>query len=987
MAGAIQVTKLVAQLVADISDFEKKMGKAESLTGKFAKNIASVGKIGLAGFVAIATGVGAVSGALIKLAVDAAPLATIKAAFEGLADAAGTSGDAMLASLQKSSAGMVRNRDLMLSFNKAAQLVSKDFAVRLPEAIQYLGKVSASTGQSMDYLLNSLVVGVGRLSPRILDNLAIQVSLAEATANAAEEFGIEEEAVSKAQQQVGMMNVALEKLAINTAAMPELTGTASAGLAGFRVQIQNAKDDIGLSLVPALGTLMSTLNNLAGQILPKVTGAFQNTIGPAVSVITDRIAVLADVAVQAGQDFVNKFGGKMAQAASNALQWGINITTQLASGLIQGAVNAITAAMNFISGLLSHWLSPGSPPLVAPDIDKWGMETMNEYLRGFTKANFDILEGLQAPLKKVFSALVKAGDMAQEASSKLFAKMSVELAGAVDQFMKTGKIEEGIFARLVEVGGRFGEQLSELARRQFKLAAATKAVAEAEDRLNGARDEQDASQKHLNKVMDEYNDLLASGAPEDVLKVKRDEYELAKLNAKLADREVRDAEKQQEIAKRGLDPLKERANLQERLLQQLTQMTQAVAAGGGGGGGGAPGLGGAGAGLGGAGGIELPGLEMGAGLGAGITGGLEAAFEAAKETISAKLDELLEPFTTKWAEDIQPEIDKMKVSWGVFAESVGRFYNEHIQPVIDGIEKLIPPSLLENIGKAAGMVLVAALAFVVLKLAIAGVGIVLGLLTAPLALLILGIALLMTAWEENWFGIQEITQTAIANLEQWWEDHKESVQARAQLMWNTVLEIWEAFKAAFETAVSLFTSLFEGDWRAFGEKLRVIWDNAWKAIEKIGEDTWKAIKKFFNETDWGSLGKSILKSVAKGITSGLKIIKDAAIAAARAALAAARGFLGIGASGTVTPGVPKPKNALGTPNWRGGLTWVGEDGPELANIPRGSQIMSAPVSLALLEDAIAGGTREIHHHYPVTVNTQATTGTYLQDLALAQSQV
>lgn len=34
-------------------------------------------------------------------------------------------------------------------------------------------------------------------------------------------------------------------------------------------------------------------------------------------------------------------------------------------------------------------------------------------------------------------------------------------------------------------------------------------------------------------------------------------------------------------------------------------------------------------------------------------------------------------------------------------------------------------------------------------------------------------------------------------------------------------------------------------------------------------------------------------------------------------------------------------NATGNDNWRGGLTWVGEDGPELVRIPQGSQIMNA----------------------------------------------
>ena len=37
-------------------------------------------------------------------------------------------------------------------------------------------------------------------------------------------------------------------------------------------------------------------------------------------------------------------------------------------------------------------------------------------------------------------------------------------------------------------------------------------------------------------------------------------------------------------------------------------------------------------------------------------------------------------------------------------------------------------------------------------------------------------------------------------------------------------------------------------------------------------------------------------------------------------------------------------NASGNDNWRGGLTWVGEAGPELVSLPRGSQILSAQES-------------------------------------------
>lgn len=43
-------------------------------------------------------------------------------------------------------------------------------------------------------------------------------------------------------------------------------------------------------------------------------------------------------------------------------------------------------------------------------------------------------------------------------------------------------------------------------------------------------------------------------------------------------------------------------------------------------------------------------------------------------------------------------------------------------------------------------------------------------------------------------------------------------------------------------------------------------------------------------------------------------------------------------------------NAAGTDNWRGGLTWVGENGPELVNLPQGSRIFSNQESRGMSGD-------------------------------------
>jgi uncharacterized membrane protein len=55
------------------------------------------------------------------------------------------------------------------------------------------------------------------------------------------------------------------------------------------------------------------------------------------------------------------------------------------------------------------------------------------------------------------------------------------------------------------------------------------------------------------------------------------------------------------------------------------------------------------------------------------------------------------------------------------------------------------------------------------------------------------------------------------------------------------------------------------------------------------------------------------------------------------------------------------RNAQGTDNWRGGTTWVGEEGPELVTLPRGSRITPARES--------AGYSNETNNYY-ITIDAK-----------------
>lgn len=68
-------------------------------------------------------------------------------------------------------------------------------------------------------------------------------------------------------------------------------------------------------------------------------------------------------------------------------------------------------------------------------------------------------------------------------------------------------------------------------------------------------------------------------------------------------------------------------------------------------------------------------------------------------------------------------------------------------------------------------------------------------------------------------------------------------------------------------------------------------------------------------------------------------------------------------------------NASGSSNWQGGLTWVGEEGPEIVNLPSGSQIYNNSQS-----NNIAG-----NNTYNITMNCDLSSMRSLQDVVDAVS--
>jgi hypothetical protein len=140
-------------------------------------------------------------------------------------------------------------------------------------------------------------------------------------------------------------------------------------------------------------------------------------------------------------------------------------------------------------------------------------------------------------------------------------------------------------------------------------------------------------------------------------------------------------------------------------------------------------------------------------------------------------------------------------------------------------------------------------------------------------------------------------------------------------------------------------------------------------------DSLTAAQDRYNDSvrDGAETVADLFTSIVDGSKSATEALAD--LLAQMAQVQIQKAFLGLAESGSTMGmlfsslggalSVPVGTNAQGTDFWRGGLTWVGEQGPEIVNLPRGAQVFDAATSRRM---AAGGGERQavsITNHYTI----------------------
>lgn len=631
--------------------------------------------------------------------------------------------------------------------------------------------------------------------------------------------------------------------------LADFVGTAIDGLSGL---YNRGKQFLGNFVSILAGTAQS-----AGTNAKRIINSYKN-IPPS----------LDAVAFEAGERFNSAFNDKMAVAAANAFNWGVDIVFQLAQGIIEGAATALTYAMNAINALLTSWLAPGSPPKVAPQIDEWGAAAFTEFLKGFQNAEWGVFDNLQRILESAMGTLVEVGEMGEDAVGGAMAGISELLSGAISQFSKTGTVAQSVFDRLKEAGGKFGNEIAELARKYFDLQKATNAYEKSVKRLEQAQKEEAAAADHYDKVKDKLEELIATRAPKSAVRAARAELKAASERQTQAEKEREEAEKANAAAEKRMKLLKDQVNWQKKLVEQLQKMAKWMyqppteEEGGAGGAGGRAGGAGGRAGGGGAGPTlpPLPAPSFEAIEDLGGPGGLPKVFEDLKKKIEKKIADL--------RANVDEEITKMTESWTNLKNTLSTWAEDAgLSDLQETFSDVIPDDLVVKIGQVIGWLVTFGAAwkilgfivglvlspfkslFSVLGKVAGAIGTVITFLAGinPIFIAIIGvIAAVVLAWETNFLGIRDWALTTLRpfllSIPGWFSNLVEGIIGFIKDLPNKAQKWFQEMGSKIQEKVDTFVSGVKETINTFAQTI----STKWEEMKTTVSEKWQSIKETIN---------------------------------------------------------------------------------------------------------------------------------------------
>jgi hypothetical protein len=170
--------------------------------------------------------------------------------------------------------------------------------------------------------------------------------------------------------------------------------------------------------------------------------------------------------------------------------------------------------------------------------------------------------------------------------------------------------------------------------------------------------------------------------------------------------------------------------------------------------------------------------------------------------------------------------------------------------------------------------------------------------------IIAAVALLKTAWENNWGGIQEKTavvvdwikgkvQAFLDAIQAFWDKHGAKITEVVTKIWDGIKRVFDIFFGFIQGIVDTFLLILQGDFKGAGENLRETFINTWQKIKSLFSDLLKGIINTFKNIDWAQLGRDIINGIINGLKNAAQWLYNTISNIAGGVIDFAKGILGI----------------------------------------------------------------------------------------------
>lgn len=233
---------------------------------------------------------------------------SLKKSFQSLAQAAGVNFKKILVDMQIATRGTVAEIDMLAAANRM-MLLGLDPEI-FGEVMEIARRTAKATGQDINYMVESLSMGLGRQSKMILDNLGIIISISEAHEWYAETLGKTSAQLTENEKKLAFQTFAMKVARENVEKLGEDVLTLTEVGAVFTTEWKDLKAFIGEKLVEAIGKVIEKFGGWE-RIMEDVHFWVDEKMKPALIGLIDKVVEVGKNLVESGKEIYDKYLPKL----------------------------------------------------------------------------------------------------------------------------------------------------------------------------------------------------------------------------------------------------------------------------------------------------------------------------------------------------------------------------------------------------------------------------------------------------------------------------------------------------------------------------------------------------------------------------------------------------------------------------------------------------------------------------------------------------